>query len=116
MAVSIANAPKFCHGGAHWRERLKSMCRPASLLRSTCGMMRVTAMPFSMLFIRLGLEAKMLPTIVWVHGGAFVSAQQRLHCQLSKTFGRQNFTVIGVNYSLAPGKTYPTPIRQVNTP
>ena len=89
--------------GRHWRERLKSMCRPASLLRSTCGMMRVTAMPFRSFYpARIGSKNAANYSVGARRRICF--RQQRLHCQLSKNFGRQNFTVIGVNYSLSAGQ------------
>ena len=63
----------------------------------------------------IGSTEQMLPTIVWVHGGAFVSGSKDYIANYLRILAAKGFTVIGVNYSLAPGKTYPTPIRQVNT-
>lgn len=57
---------------------------------------------------------KILPTIVWVHGGGFLSGSKDLIANYLKILAGKGFVVIGVNYSLAPGKTYPTPVRQVN--
>ena len=58
---------------------------------------------------------QMLPTLVWVHGGAFVSGSKDHIANYLRILAAKGFTVIGVNYSLAPGKIYPTPIRQVNS-
>ena len=57
---------------------------------------------------------KILPTIVWVHGGGFLSGSKDLIANYLKILAGKGFVTIGVNYSLAPGKTYPTPVRQVN--
>ncbi len=56
-----------------------------------------------------------LPAIVWVHGGGFISGSKNQIANYLRILAANGFTVIGVDYSLAPGKIYPTPIRQVNT-
>ena len=58
--------------------------------------------------------AQVLPTIIWVHGGGFISGSKNQIANYLEILAAKGFTVVGVNYSLAPGKTYPTPIRQVN--
>jgi acetyl esterase/lipase len=55
-----------------------------------------------------------LPTIVWVHGGAWISGSTSTISNYLKVVAGKGYTVIGVDYSIAPGKTYPTPIVQVN--
>lgn len=64
---------------------------------------------------RIETTEQMLPTIVWVHGGAFVSGSKDHIANYLRILAAKGFTVVGVNYSLAPGKFYPTPIRQVNS-
>lgn len=54
-----------------------------------------------------------LPTIVWVHGGAFVSGTKGDVANYLRVLAGRGFTVVGVDYSIAPGKRYPTPVRQV---
>jgi acetyl esterase/lipase len=54
-----------------------------------------------------------LPTIVWVHGGAFVSGSKGDVANYLRVLAGRGFTVVGVDYSVAPGKRYPTPVRQV---
>jgi acetyl esterase len=54
-----------------------------------------------------------LPTIVWVHGGAFVSGSKSDVANYLRVLAGRGFTVVGVDYSIAPGKRYPTPVRQV---
>jgi acetyl esterase/lipase len=55
-----------------------------------------------------------LPTIVWIHGGGFLSGTKDHVANYLKILAAKGYTVVGVNYSLAPRATYPTPIRQVN--
>jgi len=54
-------------------------------------------------------------TVVWVHGGGWLSGSKDLVANYLKILASKGFTVVGVGYSLAPGATYPTPVRQVNT-
>lgn len=55
-----------------------------------------------------------LPTVVWVHGGGWVSGDKSQIANYLKIIAARGYTVVGVNYSLAPGTKYPTPVRQVN--
>jgi acetyl esterase/lipase len=57
---------------------------------------------------------KALPTIVWVHGGAWVSGNKDEVDNYLKILASKGFTTVGVNYSIAPEKQYPTPLHQVN--
>lgn len=59
--------------------------------------------------------AQPLPTIVWVHGGAWVSGHRRDVANYARVLAGQGFTVVAVGYSIAPGQGYPVPVRQVNT-
>ena len=56
-----------------------------------------------------------LPTIVWVHGGSFNAGSKDGIARYLAALAAKNFTAVGVNYSLAPAKRYPTPVLQVNT-
>jgi acetyl esterase len=56
-----------------------------------------------------------LPTIVWVHGGGWLAGDKNQIANYLKVLAARGYTTVGVNYSLAPGKVYPTPVRQVNT-
>ncbi len=58
--------------------------------------------------------ATALPAIVWVHGGGFVSGSKEHVANYLKILAGKGFTTIGVNYAIAPGATYPTPVRQLN--
>jgi acetyl esterase/lipase len=55
-----------------------------------------------------------LPTVVWVHGGAFVSGNRTQVANYLRVIAGQGFTTVGVDYSIAPEARYPTPVRQVN--
>jgi len=58
--------------------------------------------------------ATQLPTIVWVHGGAWVAGHKDEIDNYMKILASRGFTTVSVNYSLAPEKQYPTPILQLN--
>src|SRR5262245_47218324 len=65
-------------------------------------------------FYPSAIADKPLPTIVWVHGGGWVSGSKEEIANYGKVLAGRGYTVVGVDYSLAPGKTFPTPIRQLN--
>ncbi|GAA2741443.1 alpha/beta hydrolase [Terrabacter aerolatus] len=54
-----------------------------------------------------------LPTVVWVHGGAFVSGCKGDVANYLRVLAGRGLTTVGVDYSIAPGSRYPTPVRQV---
>jgi acetyl esterase/lipase len=57
---------------------------------------------------------RLLPTIVWIHGGGFLAGSKDHCANYLKILAAEGFAVVGVNYSLAPRRSYPEPLRQVN--
>ncbi|PYE86721.1 alpha/beta hydrolase [Phyllobacterium leguminum] len=57
---------------------------------------------------------KELTTVVWVHGGGWISGSKETVAPYARILAAKGYTVISVGYSIAPGKTYPVPVRQVN--
>ena len=57
---------------------------------------------------------KNLPTVVWVHGGGWVSGDKANVAPYLKILSDKGYTTVGVNYTIAPEKQYPTPVLQVN--
>ncbi|GAA3518860.1 alpha/beta hydrolase [Aeromicrobium panaciterrae] len=57
---------------------------------------------------------KVLPTIVWAHGGGWSGGDKSLVAPYLQILADRGFTVVGVNYSLSPGARYPTQVREVN--
>ncbi len=55
-----------------------------------------------------------LPTVVWIHGGAFISGDKIDIRNYAKILASYNYTAVSVGYSLAPKHRYPTPLFQVN--
>jgi acetyl esterase len=55
-----------------------------------------------------------LPTIVWIHGGGFISGDKSQIAPYAKIVAANGYTVIGVNYTIAPEARYPVPLRQIN--
>jgi acetyl esterase/lipase len=54
------------------------------------------------------------PTIVWIHGGGFVSGRRSDITNYAKVLAGHGFTVVNLDYTIAPEAHYPGPIRQVN--
>ncbi|BDI21391.1 alpha/beta hydrolase [Herbiconiux sp. L3-i23] len=55
-----------------------------------------------------------LPTVVWIHGGAWISGDKRDVAPYLKMIAAEGYTAIGLNYTIAPEATYPTAIDQLN--
>lgn len=59
-------------------------------------------------------EHKDLPTVIWIHGGGWISGNKGNVAPYMKILAGKGYNAIAVNYSISPEKTYPTPILQVN--
>ena len=59
-------------------------------------------------------EHRALLTIVWIHGGAFLSGSKDQITNYAQILAAGGYTVVTVDYSLAPERQYPTPLRQLN--
>lgn len=57
---------------------------------------------------------KTLPTVVWVHGGAWVSGSKENVGNYLKIIASHGYAAVAINYTIAPEKHYPTPLLQVN--
>lgn len=55
-----------------------------------------------------------LPTVVWTHGGAWISGHRDDQAPYFQLLAAEGYTVVSIGYSLAPEKTYPTAVRQIN--
>ena len=54
------------------------------------------------------------PTVVWVHGGGFVSGSKDDVANYLRVLAGKGFTVVGVDYTISPEARYPRPVEQVN--
>jgi acetyl esterase/lipase len=55
-----------------------------------------------------------LPTVVWIHGGAWISGDKSNVAPYLKILAAQGYTTIGLNYSVGPESIYPTAVVQLN--
>lgn len=55
-----------------------------------------------------------LPVVVWTHGGAWVSGSKTDDAPYFKLLAARGFTVVSLNYTLAPEKSYPYQIHELN--
>lgn len=55
-----------------------------------------------------------LTTVVWVHGGGYVSGRREDIGNYCRILAGRGFTVVSVDYTIAPEAQYPTPVRQAN--
>src|SRR5690606_7801756 len=54
-----------------------------------------------------------LPTVLYVHGGAFRSLSRRTHWLMGLAFARAGFVVANVDYRLAPAHPFPAAVQDV---
>ena len=54
------------------------------------------------------------PTVVWVHGGAWISGSSADVDPYLRILAAEGYTTIGLNYSLGPEQVYPTAVVQLN--
>jgi len=54
-------------------------------------------------------------SIVWVHGGGWLSGNKKQVANYCKILASKGFSVVSIDYALAPSVVYPGPVRQLNT-
>jgi acetyl esterase/lipase len=54
------------------------------------------------------------PTVVWVHGGAWISGNKRNVAPYLRILASHGYTTIGVSYPVAPEATYPAALGDLN--
>lgn len=54
------------------------------------------------------------PVVIWTHGGAWLSGDKTNDTPYFARLADQGYTVIALDYALAPGKTYPYAVHQIN--
>lgn len=59
-------------------------------------------------------EGAKLPTLVWTHGGAWLQGSRKYYVPFFQSYANEGFAVVAIGYTLAPNKTYPTPVLQLN--
>lgn len=57
---------------------------------------------------------QVLPAVVWLHGGAFIAGKKSDVGEYLQILAARGYVTVAVDYSLAPGAKYPTPVLQAN--
>ncbi len=55
-----------------------------------------------------------LPTVVWIHGGAWISGSKEDVDPYLRILASEGYTTIGVDYTRGPEAAYPTAVHQLN--
>lgn len=55
-----------------------------------------------------------LPTVVWIHGGAWISGDKGNVDPYLRMIAAEGYTTVGLNYTVSPETTYPTALNQLN--
>ena len=56
-----------------------------------------------------------LPTVVWIHGGAWISGSKETVRPYAQIIATQGYTAIALDYTVAPEATYPVALEQLNS-
>lgn len=54
-----------------------------------------------------------LPTVIWTHGGAWISGHRTSYAPYFQLIADAGFAVVSVDYSRAPERKYPTAVKQL---
>jgi len=60
-------------------------------------------------------SSEALPTVIWIHGGAWISGHKEDVRPYTRILASYGFTTVSLNYTVAPEATYPTALGQLNT-
>ncbi|WP_378144685.1 alpha/beta hydrolase [Cnuibacter sp. UC19_7] len=55
-----------------------------------------------------------LPTVVWIHGGAWISGERGNVAPYLQILAAHGYTTIGLDYTVGPEATYPTAVTQLD--
>jgi acetyl esterase/lipase len=55
-----------------------------------------------------------LPTVVWIHGGAWISGDKRDVAPYLQMLAAEGYTTVGLSYRVAPEAVYPAAVGQLN--
>ncbi|MDN3445185.1 alpha/beta hydrolase [Microbacterium sp. APC 3901] len=55
-----------------------------------------------------------LPTVVWIHGGAWISGSKENVDPYMRILAAEGYTAIALNYTIGPEGVYPLAVRQLN--
>jgi len=55
-----------------------------------------------------------LPTVVWIHGGAWISGEKENVDPYLRILAGEGYTTIGLNYTIGPEGVYPLAVHQLN--
>ena len=59
-------------------------------------------------------ESGPLPTVVWIHGGAWISGESQNVDPYLRMITSHGYTTVSLNYTVAPEAVYPTAVTQLN--
>jgi acetyl esterase len=103
----------FDKGGTETNEKLAALV-PSGVVSTTDVRYRADD-PDALLDVHRPASAVgPLPTVVWTHGGGWVSGSKEQVASYAKIVASHGYTVIAIDYSIAPGATYPTPLVELN--
>jgi acetyl esterase/lipase len=104
----------FDHGGRQTRDALAELTQNSTVQVVRDVNYRSGKRSKMDIYIPESAGDQPLPTVIWTHGGAWISGDKSLLEPYFKLVAEQGFVVVAPNYDLAPGKQYPHQLHQLN--
>jgi acetyl esterase/lipase len=60
-------------------------------------------------------NTQQLPTVVWIHGGAWISGTKENVEPYIRMIATEGYTTVSLNYTISPETVYPTAVEQLNS-
>jgi acetyl esterase/lipase len=110
----------FTDGGTKTAEAMEEYAPPAELIESTLDQTyqttavggSATDRQFDVFSPTGGSEA--LPTVIWIHGGAWISGVKENVDPYVRILAAQGYTTVSLNYTVGPEAIYPVAVTQLN--
>jgi acetyl esterase/lipase len=102
----------FDSGAATASERLQPLVPSGLSVREGIAYDPDEKHPLLDIYAPAGAAPGSLPTIVWVHGGGFISGRRQDVANYAKILAGRGFAVVNIDYSIAPEAVYPRPIEE----
>lgn len=104
----------FCRGAAKSDRKRDSIIPFPSGVKQSCNISYGPHGTWNLLDVYCPEDQKCHPVIINVHGGGFVYGSKEIYKRYCMDLARRGFTVININYRLAPRWKFPTPMEDIH--
>ena len=104
----------FCRGAAKSDRKRDSQIPLPQGVHQTCDISYGPYGKWNLLDIYHPEGCDCCPVILNIHGGGFVYGTKEIYKRYCMDLARRGFTVVNINYRLAPRWKFPTPLEDIN--